>query len=200
MICALVLAAGRSRRMGTQKLLLPVSNSTLIAHVVDQVLAGVVERVYVVVAPEGDAIAHELSGRPVTIVANPNAEAQMLDSVRCGLRALPANCEAVLVALGDQPTLSSALINEMVAAYRDSGQGIVVPAYGGRRGHPLLFAIRFRDEILTGHDEVGLRGLLRDHAEDVHELRVTDSAVLSDMDYPEDYRRELARLNQDVPD
>ena len=74
-----------------------------------------------------------------------------------------------------------------------------MPVHAGRRGHPLLLDGRYRSEILTGYEQVGLRGLLAAHADDVFELPVSNSAVLSDMDYPEDYQRELARFNQAGP-
>ncbi len=120
----------------------------------------------------------------------------MLASIRCGLAAMPADCRAVLVALGDQPAITAELIDAMIECFSSGGRGIVVPVHAGRRGHPLLLDGRYRSEILTGCDQVGLRGLLAAHADDVFDFPVSTSAVLSDMDYPEDYRRELARLRQ----
>jgi molybdenum cofactor cytidylyltransferase len=198
MICAIVLAAGLSRRMGVQKLLLPFGGSTLVAHIVDRVLESVVEGVYVVVGRHREGIAAALGDRPVSLVANPQADCEMLQSVRCGLRALPGDCEAVLLALGDQPGISSSLIDRMIGAFRASGPGIVVPSHDGRRGHPLLFAARFRDEVLTSYDDTGLRGLLQAHPEDVCELAVAAPEVLLDVDGPDDYRAALATLRPDA--
>ncbi|MGD8501428.1 MAG: NTP transferase domain-containing protein, partial [Phycisphaerales bacterium] len=72
MICAVVLAAGRSRRMGIQKLLLPFGGKTVIAHIVDQLLASTVDEVHVVVGHQAERISRELSARAVSIVSNPN--------------------------------------------------------------------------------------------------------------------------------
>ena len=191
MICAIVLAAGRSRRMGTQKLLLPFRGSTLIGHVVQQVLNSAVDRVYVVVGSDGEAIAGAIPGSRVLIVVNPESDSEMLDSVRCGLRALPEGCEGVLVVPGDVPGVTSALIDQMVTASRASGKGIVVPTCGGQRGHPLLFAARYCAEVLARYDGVGLRGLLQDHPGDVYDLPVPTPTVLADIDHMEDYRREV---------
>ena len=122
MICAVVLAAGLSRRMGVQKLLLPFAGKTVIAHIVDQILASNIDDIYVVVGHESERVRRELSERNVTIVSNPDYESGMLSSVRCGLAALPEECRAVLVALGDQPSIGghSCLpgINEQVALTR----------------------------------------------------------------------------------
>ena len=193
MICALVLAAGRSRRMGVQKLLLPVGGQPLIARVVDEVLRSPVAEVFVVIGHEGERVAEALAGRRVRFVPNPDAEGEMLSSVRCGLRAVPENCAAVLMVLGDQPGISANVIATLAGAFRTAGRGIVVPTHGGRRGHPLLFAMQYRGEILSRYNEVGLRGLLQAHPEEVFEVAVAAPGVLEDMDVPEDYHRTLGK-------
>ncbi|GMU21961.1 MAG: hypothetical protein AMXMBFR13_20490 [Phycisphaerae bacterium] len=240
MICALVLAAGRSRRMGTQKLLLPIpvpstgskndalpssggadvspssscgtdislssSSDTgvspvasqdqhrhvkpMIAHIIDQVLTSPVEHVLVVVGAD-PRVPAALADRPLTLVANPEPEGDMLSSVRCGLRALPDGCDAVLVVLGDQPTVNPEVIAEMIRTFHETAHSIVVPVWQGTRGHPLLFSAAYREEILSDHDAVGLRGLLHAHPDQIHELDAADPAVLSDVDLPEDYEREV---------
>ena len=88
---------------------------------------------------------------------------------------------------------AAAKTGENAACMTPPRRGIVVPTYAGRRGHPVLLAATYRDEIMTGYDQVGLRGLFAAHADDVQELPVSASEALSDMDYPEDYQRELAR-------
>ena len=194
MIHAIVLAAGISRRMGTQKLLLPWDGRTVIERVVGEMAAGCDGHI-AVVAREGSGIAKALAdtadGR-VQIVFNPNTDADMLSSARCGLRALDEDCEGYLVALGDQPTVSAGLIQRMIAAFgasRSGSRGIVIPTHNGRRGHPILFTSRYRADVLTQFDGVGLRGLAASHANDVYELAESDPTILTDLDYPEDYRR-----------
>jgi molybdenum cofactor cytidylyltransferase len=156
MICAAVLAAGFSRRMGVQKLLLPFGGKTVIAHIV--------------------------SG--------------MLSSVRCGLRALPGRCRAILAVLGDQPSITTELVDLMIRSFAATDKNILVPCYEDKRGHPVLFSQQYREDILTHYDDVGLRGLLHAHPDDVFELAVSTSSVLSDMDYPDDYQRELRSMNK----
>ena len=128
-------------------------------------------------------------------VPNPDPEGDMLSSVRCGLRALPESCEAVLVALGDQPAINHELIGELIRAFHQRGGGIVVPAHGGRRGHPILFASHFCEEVLSRYDSVGLHGLLDAHPEEVFKVPVSTASILEDMDTPEDYERQKSRIS-----
>jgi molybdenum cofactor cytidylyltransferase len=190
MICSIVLAAGRSRRMGAQKLLLSLSDRPVIARIVDEALRSPVDRVFVIVGPDGGLIAEALAGRRVDLIINPDPEAEMLSSVRCGLRAMPEDCEAVLVVLGDQPGVTAEVVAALVQAFQTSGRGIATPIHKGRRGHPLMFAMRYREEILNRYDDVGLRGLLHAHPEDVCEVEFPAPNVIDDMDLPEDYERE----------
>jgi molybdenum cofactor cytidylyltransferase len=193
MISAIVLAAGRSRRMGTQKLLLPFQGTTLIGRVVDELSRSPLDQILVVVGRDGEHIAKAIPGPRVQFVTNPNDEAEMLSSVRCGLQALPAEASAVLVALGDQPGVTANVVRELVSAFHARKRGIVVPTHNGRRGHPLLFAAHYRHEILTKYEGCGLRGLLDAHPDDIFELEVASTGVLDDVDIPEDYQRVAER-------
>ena len=194
MICAIILAAGRSRRMGTQKLLLPFAGRTVVGHIAGEILRSPISETLVVVGQDAARIAGALAGLRLKIVTNPDPGGEMLSSVRCGLRALPADCDAVLVALGDQPTITSDLVARMIDAFRTGGHGIVVPVHGGKPGHPILFSARYRREILTGYDDVGLCGLRQAHPEDILEFGVASPSVLGDMDCPEDYQQELTKF------
>lgn len=196
MICAIVLAAGQSKRMGVQKLLLPFGGKTVISHIVDQLIESSVDEIYVVIGCQAERISSELSDRSVSLVNNHNYKSGMLSSVRCGLNAIPQQCKTVLVALGDQPSITSRLIDQMLQTFASTERQILVPLYDNKRGHPIIFSSAYRDEILTQYDDIGLRGLLRTHKDDIFELPVQTPGVLSDMDYPEDYQRELQRGSQ----
>jgi molybdenum cofactor cytidylyltransferase len=191
MICAIVLAAGRSRRMGRQKLLLPFAGSTVIARVVDAFLGAPVDQTILVARNHDPQLLAALGARAVLCVPNPDPDGDMLSSVRCGLRALPDSVEIIFVCPGDLPAIGSALIRQMLAAFRAGGRPIVVPVHSGRRGHPLLFASRFREELLTAFDGTGLRGLLSAHPQNVLEWPTSKAGVLEDLDTPMDYERAL---------
>lgn len=194
MICAVVLAAGRSVRMGTQKLLLELGGQTVITRIVDELLLSPIQRVVVVVGRDADRIQAAVAGRNVGFVTNPDFVGDMLSSVRCGLRALPRECEAALVALGDQPGVSSELVEQMIKGFRETQRGIIVPSHNGKRGHPLLFSARFREEVLTSFDGEGLLGLLKAHPDAIHEIPGCGAEAIEDMDTPADYERERQRV------
>jgi molybdenum cofactor cytidylyltransferase len=193
MISAMVLAAGRSRRMGTQKLLLPFQGRPLITRVVDELLRSPVDQVFVVVGRDEKSILEAIAGRRVHSVTNTRDEGEMLHSVRCGLIAMPEDSAAAIVALGDQPGITADVVAELVKSFHTTGRGIVIPTYKCRRGHPLLFAMHYRDEILTRFEGNGLRGLLEAHPQDVFELEVAEASILEDIDLPEDYERATGR-------
>jgi molybdenum cofactor cytidylyltransferase len=183
---AVILAAGRSRRMGRQKLLLPWKGGTVISHIVDEVLAAGVGCVVVVVGADEGAVREALVGRAVEFVRNPDDEGEMITSVRCGLRAL-AECGGALIVLGDQPALSSRWIKSLISLF--DGRRIVLPSFDGKRGHPVLLPRRFFDDVLSKFEGDGLKGLLDAKRGEVVEWPVDERGVVDDLDTPEDYAR-----------
>jgi molybdenum cofactor cytidylyltransferase len=195
MICAIVLAAGRSERMGTQKLLLPIGGKPVITGIVDEIQQSPLQLTIVVTGHDGKVIQAALKGREATFVENPEPQGDMLSSIRCGLRAIPEQCTAVLVVLGDQPGINAELVFKLIDVFTSSGRGIVVPTHLGHRGHPVLIAARFRDELLRQHDDLGLRGLLDVHHREIQQVEVANA--MADIDTPEDYQRLLNSANID---
>src|SRR5512140_1980482 len=124
MICGIVLAAGRSKRMGRQKLLLPFGSSTVIRRVVDAFLGSGVDSMTVVVRPDDEGVRGALAGRTLTFTANPDLEGDMLSSLRCGLCVLPQAADIIVVSPGDQPSLQPELMRQMLAAFKSECPGI----------------------------------------------------------------------------
>ncbi len=192
MITAVVLAAGRSERMGRPKMLLPFGRRTLIETVLAGVRRSRVDDVVVVLGAHRESIEPVVSRFALRAVFNEDLEGGMLSSVLRGLREVPAAARAFLVVLGDQPFPPATVIDRLIAAHEGTGKGLILPVHGGRRGHPLLIDIRYRDEVMALDPSVGLRQLLRDHPDDILEVPVRTPAVLADIDRPEDYREALA--------
>ena len=184
---AIILAAGSSRRMGTQKMLLPYGKKTIIETVVDHVLDSSVEHVLVVLGPDPHKIRELLAGKPVKFCHNALHEDGMLSSVICGFNALPDEAGTALIYLGDQPNIPAEVTNRVLEAYNEELYGIVIPVCEHRRGHPLLVDMKYRREVEKLDLEQGLRTLRHLFPEDVLEVEVNEPGILLDIDTHEDY-------------
>lgn len=196
MIWAMVLAAGESKRMGKPKLLLPFGEKTIIETVIDNLIQSKVEKIIVVLGSDWDKIKEKIKSLPLQIIVNPHFTRGMLSSVQLGFRTLPQNTQAVLVVLGDQPAISSAIINEIIDAFKRTRKGIVLPVYKNNRGHPVLIDMKYRNEVENLSPDIDLRGLVYNHPEDILEVEVGTPSVLRDIDDIEDYRRGLKNKGQ----
>jgi len=194
-IGGIILAAGAATRMGRQKLLLPFGGSPVLHRVIQELSQGGVTDILVVTGADSDEVGRVADAAGVVAVPNPDYTHGMLSSVRAGLAAAPGSWDAAMLALGDQPLVTRATVRELVRVAETRPRRIVVPAYKGRRGHPLILPREFWNEALTDHDDIGLRGVLRAHPSAVSEVTFDSEDVLSDMDTPEDYQNALARLS-----
>ncbi|MGE5741748.1 MAG: nucleotidyltransferase family protein, partial [Candidatus Aminicenantes bacterium RBG_16_66_30] len=181
MIGAVVLAAGESRRMGTQKLLLPFGETPVVGAVVRAAQASRAGRTVVILGADREAIRRELEPRGVAFAVNEDYPLGMLTSIQTGFKALPAEAKAAVVLLGDQPFLASPVVDAVIAAYETSGRGIIIPTFQGRRGHPVLVDLKYRDEVLAIDPADGLRRLMLAHPGDILEVGVADPNILRDL-------------------
>jgi molybdenum cofactor cytidylyltransferase len=196
-LAGVVLAAGESRRMGRPKQLLPFGERTILERVVDTLLTAGVGEVVVVLGHLADRIRAVLGNRPVRAVVNDSHRQGMLSSVKCGVRAIGAEYDAVLFALGDQPHIESTVVSEVIRTYRGGSAGMVIPRYGSRKGHPIIINLqKYREAILTLPEDGGLNALMQEHADDVRLIDVATEDIIRDIDEPEDYTRELARFTE----
>jgi molybdenum cofactor cytidylyltransferase len=191
MIWAMILAAGVSRRMGQPKLLLPFGKKTIIETIVDSVVSSKVEGTLVVLGSEREKIEEKIRNFPVRSAFNPDFRSGMLSSVLCGIKALPIETRAIVIVLGDQPSVSKQTIDRIVDEYQKTGKGIVLPVYKKERGHPVLIDMKYREEVESLSPDIGLRGTVYSHPEDILEVDVDTISVLQDIDDEEDYKREL---------
>lgn len=191
-IGAIVLAAGRSTRMGdTNKLIAPVEGLPMVAHTVDAALLSQADPVLVVTGHEAEYLRMALGDRPVTLVHNPDFAAGLSTSLRAGLSALPEGLDGVVVCLGDMPFVGPHDIDKLIAAYDpDEGREICIPTHDGRRGNPVLLGARFFPAVQGLHGDVGARTLIDLNEDSVCEVPIADGrdhspGVLTDIDTPE---------------
>ena len=194
-VAAVVLAAGRSRRMGaTNKLLLPLAGRPLIAHAVAAATGSLAAPVLVVVGHEAAAVRRALAGHAVAFVDNPAYAAGLSTSLRAGIAALPAGAAAAIILLGDAPRVRAPHIDRLIAAFAaDPTQPICVPEFAGRRGNPVLWPRRFFPNLLTLEGDRGGRALLDSELDPVRRVVMDDPGVLFDVDTPEDLEQDRVR-------
>jgi molybdenum cofactor cytidylyltransferase len=192
-IAAILLAAGRSRRMGAFKPLLPFGDRTVIECCIDNLRAAEVDEIVVVVGHRADDVREHLKHSQVSFAINPDPDSEMGASIALGLEQVSGNARALLLALVDHPAVPPEVIRILIEEWK-RGATLVQPEHAGRGGHPVLIDMAYRDELLALDPAQGLRALFAAHREKVRRLPVESPYAARDMDTWEDYRR----LYQDV--
>jgi molybdenum cofactor cytidylyltransferase len=185
-IAAVVLAAGRSTRMGgPNKLLAELGGKTLVRIAAEQALASRARPVIVVTGHQRERVEQALAGLAVQLVHNPDYADGLATSLKTGIAAVPADADGAVVCLGDMPQVSSEMIDKLIAAF-DPARGalIVVPTIDGKRGNPVLWSRRFFPELATIEGDIGARHLIAGYGEAVTEVPA-DPGALVDVDTPE---------------
>jgi molybdenum cofactor cytidylyltransferase len=186
-IAGLVLAAGRSTRMGgPNKLLEEINGKPLVRIVAEQALASRASPVIVVTGHQRERVERALAGLRVSLVHNADFADGLSTSLKAGIKAVPADADGVIVALGDMPQVSATLLDRLIAAFDpEHGALVVVPTFDGKRGNPVLWARRFFADLMAVEGDVGARHLIAGYAEAVTDVPVDDAAALTDIDTPE---------------
>jgi molybdenum cofactor cytidylyltransferase len=195
-IAAVVLAAGRSTRMGgPNKLLAEIGGRSLVRIAVEQALASRAKPVIVVTGHERERVEAALKGLPVQLVHNPDFAQGLGGSVRTGIAAVPAAADGAIVCLGDMPQVDAALIDRLIAGFApEQGALAVVPTIDGQRGNPVLWSRRFFPDLMAIEGDVGARNLINRYGEAVVEVPVTGKGALVDVDTPEALRGVKAEI------
>ena len=196
-VAGVVLAAGRSTRMGSRnKLLEKVDGVAMVARVVDALLATRLDPVVVVLGFEANRLRGAIRDRPVEVVVNSAFAEGQGTSVAAGIRALdPDGVTGALIALGDMPFVASPHIEALLEAFdRHGPERICIPVVDGRRGNPVLWGSKYFEDLARLTGDVGGRALLKAHAADVVEVPLGDDAVHLDVDTPEALHELLSPL------
>ena len=181
-ITAIILAAGKSTRMGRPKMLMPWGSTTVLGNVVQTVHAAGMDDIVVVT---NSALAERLSFSMARIALNDNGE--MLASIQAGLQVQSPQAEAALICLGDQPQIEERSVRSVCEAFRRTGSAIVVPSFQMRRGHPWLVARGVWTEILQMREPATMRDYLHAHHDNIFHVESDTPSILQDVDTPGDY-------------
>jgi molybdenum cofactor cytidylyltransferase len=197
-IAAIILAAGRSTRMGgPNKLLAEIGGRPLVRIAAEEALASQAKPVIVVTGHQRDKVEAALQGLDVTIVHNPNFADGLSTSVKTGLAAVPQSVDGAIVCLGDMPQVRSSLIDKLLAAFDPARSALVViPVIGGLRGNPVVWSRRFFPELMAIEGDVGARNMIARYPEAVAEVPFADTAALVDVDTPEALAEVKAELER----
>lgn len=188
MIAAIVLAAGRATRMGEPKVLLRLGGRTLLAHVLAAAQASRCELVLVVAGPNAGEVRREAEPFGARVVENPRYAEGMATSLAAGVAALPPECDAAVILLGDQPRVGAAAIDRLIAAHRETGKPMVLSRYGETAGAPTLIARPLFPDVATLTGETGARRLVAGRPDLVAEVPLAREEAW-DVDTPEDLER-----------
>jgi molybdenum cofactor cytidylyltransferase len=188
MISAIILAAGRSTRMGQPKMLLPWGHTTVLGQVIECVQRAEIQDILVITGSMQDEVEKVASAYNVQTTQNVSFESkEMLSSIQCGLREQKAEVQSTLICLGDQPQVEERNVRRVCEAFFKSKSHLVVPSYHMRRGHPWLVARPLWGELLNMQSPRSPRDFLNAHAKEIEYVVVDTSSVIEDIDAPEDY-------------
>jgi molybdenum cofactor cytidylyltransferase len=189
-VSVILLAAGESTRMGRQKALLPWQGTTLIEYQLAQFAAiDELREIIIVTGHDPDRIMAIASAAPrARAVHNAAYRTGKVSSIKAGLAAIAPDAEAIMLLAVDQPR-PAALLRAIVDAHFAPGGLITVPAHGGRRGHPVIFARSLLPVLRAITEETqGIRAVMRAHLRETHEVAVSDPAVHLDLNSPADMK------------
>lgn len=197
MISAIILAAGKSTRMGQPKLLLPFRGGSIIRAVVENVLSSKADEVVVVLGSEASGVRREVEmaasdanarASRLKIVENPRFEEGQSTSLKMGLSSVGEGCEGVLALMGDQPFVGSDIIDTLIEGFRASGALVVLPEYDEGHATPVLFASELFPELMEVTGDKGGREVVAKYLDRALMVRVPSPLAARDVDTWEDYQ------------
>ncbi len=188
-ISALVLAAGESRRMGNAKLMLPLDKNSILDKTISNVLYSYLDEVVVVIGYRSDDFLKKINKKNIKVVLNPNFKEGISSSIIAGLTCISQKSHAIMIILADQPFISSYIINKMLIKFKESKKGILVPSYNNMQGHPVIFSLKYKEELLKLKGDVGGKEIIKRFPWDVLEIPIHSKNIHIDIDTPEDYKK-----------
>jgi molybdenum cofactor cytidylyltransferase len=194
LVSAILLAAGKSERMGENKLLLPFGGRTVIQRTLDSLLASRAGEVIVVLGNKAQEVNASIGNRRALSVLNPNFAKGMSTSLVTGLGMVNQQARFIIVALGDQPLITTKVYNQLIETALNSDKGIILPVCKGERGNPIIISTKYRAELLAQTGDIGGRELLKAHPEDVVEVPVECEGVVININTKEEYEKRLKGL------
>ena len=189
MVTAVILAAGKSQRMGKLEPLIQISGKTFLEHIVQVIRSAGLEKIIVVLGHQASDISEHCDRLGIDFQLNPDYEKGQFSSLQAAITAVDEQCKAVLVCLGDQPHIRSSWVKKILLEMRSSQANIIQPVFQGKGGHPILYRKNLFSEIVAMNVNQTARDLLARHRDTRLRFEVPENDILLDADTPKDLER-----------
>ncbi len=196
-VSAILLAAGEAKRIGRPKLLMPFGGGTVLERTLDNLLTSKVDEVIVVLGPRAGVIKQVIADRQVKVVVNPDYHLGMSTSLITGLSLVDDRAQRIMIALADQPLIYGETYDRLIEASLSCDKGIIIPVYQGRRGNPIIFSAKYKQELFKLKGDVGGRQIVRQYPDDILEVAVHSEGINLDINTMYDYLRLLSDKVED---
>jgi molybdenum cofactor cytidylyltransferase len=192
--CAgLLLAAGKSTRMGSLKALLPWEGTTLLQFQLTQLERSMIDQIIIVLGYESNKLLPYAKESSAHLVWNPDYEKGKTESIKAGVRAIENDVDCFIITSVDQP-VNHFLLDALILQFRQAKANIIIPVYNEKRGHPILLSSNIRDEILQLNEEThGLKAILQNRNDEISELIVEDHSILFNFNNKKDYEEGILK-------
>ena len=194
-LSVIVLAAGLSSRMGTNKLLLPLGTKPVLQRTLDALNGLPWYEARIVFGRLAHKMEQNLEHYTFIPVFNPFYKNGMASSIRQGTLSLRPDADGIAIALGDTPFLQTQTVRHLFQAFEQAGPGAILrPMYDGKPGHPVIFSSEYRKDLLELSGDSGAKQILKSYAKSVIRVAVQDPGVIGDIDTPQAYRAALEKV------
>lgn len=184
---AVLLAAGKSSRMGQLKAFLPWCGKPLIEYQVSQLLDSELADVIVVLGYKRTLIEDQLNYYPVKTIMNPLYDTGKTSSIKCGLQMVKPNSDGIFILAVDQP-VKKQTIKKMIHHFSTGNHSIIIPTFNKKRGHPILFSATLLDDLFNiSEDTQGIRSVIKQHADQITELEIEEEEILYNLNTYDEY-------------
>jgi len=188
MINAIVLAAGRSKRMGKLKPLLRFNDTTFLGQIISVLKLSDVDRITVVLGAEAAKIKKTINLSRICVIVNKDYQKGQLSSLIAAIEQTPKGTDAILLCLVDNPFITKEVVNKIISKFKKTNNPIIVPVFNKKRGHPTLFSRSLFNELLNAPEEQGARYVLYSNEEKILEVETSESGILVGIDTPDEYK------------
>lgn len=198
-IFAVILAAGESLRMGSPKALLKIHDDTFLEYLLKNINQAEINNTIVVLGCDTEKILNSIDKEKiekefkVKFLINENYKSGQLSSIHQAIKHIQNDADAMMLFPVDRPLISSGLIKHLIKVFSENNYPIVLPVFGGKRGHPVIFSSTLFKEILNAPLDIGARAVVWKHEGDILEVQTDENGVVINIDTPDDYDRYIVK-------